>query len=131
MGIVSRQSSESTLKSLNRHRLQTRTQLLKLPLRLTLATLHIFFSQHARDVSRHFAAVPVEQFPEPYRVHRLDVVGVNRTFVGERRIDAAAVNPLGGTGSADPLARRFVGDETLFGSGVFYLPFNGTLSRPV
>src|SRR2546425_8806437 len=74
MGIVSRQSSESTLKSLNRHRLQTRTQLSKLPLRLTPATLHIFFSQHARDVSRHFAAVPVEQFPEPYGVHRLDIV---------------------------------------------------------
>jgi len=82
-----RQSSESTLKSLNRHRLQIRTQLFKLPLRLTPATLHIFFSQHARDVSRHFAAVPVEQFPEPYGVHRLDVVG-------DMHVRLAAAGPL-------------------------------------
>src|SRR2546425_622129 len=75
----------------------------------------------------------------PVRAHNFSGFGLvdvlNTAF-----IDAAAANPLGGKGSALPLARILIGDEALFGSGVFYIAVQwdafatgvtgGTLSDP-
>ena len=75
----------------------------------------------------------------PVRAHDFSGFGLvdvlNTTF-----IDNAFANPLGGEGRALPLARILIGDETLFGSGVFYIAVQwdafaigvtgGTISNP-